>query len=185
MDTGHHLILGVLKDYITGCELPDTHDERYRQHIARFLVTERGFQKQDITPRVVLTVAAGARQASIRVDFTIRVNDRICMVVQYGPGSIVTRHRSVIAISRLVAPYQVPFAVATNGETADVLDGASGRLLSRGFDMIPSKSGISDRIATLAFEGMSDKRVEMEGRLLFAYEVDDKCPCDDTVACER
>ena len=35
---GHHLILGELTDYITGETLKDTHDERYRQQIARRLI---------------------------------------------------------------------------------------------------------------------------------------------------
>jgi len=36
--TGHHLILGELDDLITGERVKDTHDERYRQKIARLLI---------------------------------------------------------------------------------------------------------------------------------------------------
>ena len=40
---GHHLILGELDDLITGESIKDTHDERYRQRIARLLVDEKGY----------------------------------------------------------------------------------------------------------------------------------------------
>ena len=40
---GHHLILGKLSDYLTGDTLDDTHDERYRQKIARLLVDRKGY----------------------------------------------------------------------------------------------------------------------------------------------
>ena len=56
--SGHHLILGELKDYLTGETLPDTLDERYRQQLARLLVESKGFLKSDLTPRVPLPVRA-------------------------------------------------------------------------------------------------------------------------------
>ena len=43
---GHHLILGEITDFITGKTIEDTHDERYRQKIAKFLVNEKGYDKK-------------------------------------------------------------------------------------------------------------------------------------------
>jgi hypothetical protein len=45
-----------LSDFITGEKLADTHDERYRQKIARFLVQEKGYAREDVHPRNPLTV---------------------------------------------------------------------------------------------------------------------------------
>ena len=56
---GHHLILGELEDLITGQIIADTHDERYRQKIARLLVEGKGYLKGDIQPRQSLLVQAG------------------------------------------------------------------------------------------------------------------------------
>ena len=44
----HHLILGETVDYITGQTITDTHDERARQKIARFLVEEKGYAGGDV-----------------------------------------------------------------------------------------------------------------------------------------
>lgn len=180
---GHHLILGKLRDYVTGEELDDTLDERYRQKIERYLVTEKGFAKKELIPRQPLIIRAGSRRARMSVDLLIRVADRICGIVYYGPGSLVTRHRPALAASRLVAPYQVPLVVVTNGEDADILAGASGSLISKGFSGLPSREAVARDWAAGVLAPLSSKQLEMEQRILYAFEVDGRCPCDDGITC--
>ena len=178
--TGHHLIMGELEDYLTGDVLADTHDERYRQKIARFLVEKKGYAKGDIVARIPLIVAAGNRKGRLSVDFAIAVDGPTAMVIKYAPGSLVTRHRPGLAMSRLIAPYQIPMVVVTNGETADILDGASGELIATGFDQIPSRSDLVQRLMRFDRSPLSPKRLEMEARIVYAFEIDGGCPCDDT-----
>lgn len=177
---GHHLIMGEIGDFITGETLADTHDERYRQKIARFLVMEKGYAKADIHPRKQLTVAAGNRKGRLWVDFTVIVDDRTAMVIKYGPGSLVTRYRPTLAISRLVTSYQVPLVVVTNGESADILDGETGQLKASGFDRIPSRERLLRQGSRSAFTPISARQAEMEARIVYAFEIDGGCPCDDT-----
>ncbi|BBO91888.1 type I restriction enzyme HsdR N-terminal domain-containing protein [Desulfosarcina ovata] len=177
---GHHLILGTLRDFITDDVVDDTHDERYRQKIARFLVSEKGYRKAEIHPHHPLVVAAGDRRGRLWVDYTVTVDDRALMVIKYAPGSLVTRHRSTLAISRLVASYQIPVVVVTNGEDADILDGEQGRMVASGFDRIPSRAELLDRLEMTVFSPISTKRAEMEARIVYAFEIDGGCPCDDT-----
>ncbi|MBC2711974.1 MAG: type I restriction enzyme HsdR N-terminal domain-containing protein [Desulfosarcina sp.] len=176
---GHHLILGKIDDFITGEVLADTHDERYRQKIARILVTDKGYAKADIHPRNPLIVAAGNRKGHLWVDFTVTVDDRTAMVVKYGPGSLVTRYRPTLAISRLMAPYQIPVVVVTNGESADILDGETGKLTASGFNRIPSRKDLMQQLARVDFSPISLKRAAMEARIVYAFEIDGSCPCDD------
>jgi hypothetical protein len=178
---GHHLVLGEIVDFIKGERLKDTHDERHRQKIARILVDEKGFQKQEIEPRKKLLVTAGDKRATVKIDFLIKLLDRICMIIKYGPGSMVTRRRSALAASRLVAPYQVPVAVVTNGEDADILDGLTGEVVFEGLGNIPSKSQLLKRIGNQLFSRIPDDRAEMEARILYFYEVDGSCPCDENI----
>ncbi|WP_319523112.1 type I restriction enzyme HsdR N-terminal domain-containing protein [uncultured Desulfosarcina sp.] len=177
---GHHLILGELEDYLTGEVLADTHDERYRQKIARFLVEEKGYAKAEIAPRRPLVVAAGTRKGQLAVDFTIAVDGRMVMVIKYAPGSLVTRHRPTLAISRLIAPHRVPVVVVTNGESADILDGTGGGLIATGFDGIPSREMLARQLDGMDFEPVSDARREMEARIVYAFEIEGSCPCDDS-----
>lgn len=177
---GHHLILGELEDFITGEMLADTHDERYRQKIARFLVLEKGYRKADIHPRIPLIVAAGNRKGRLTVDFTVSVDACTAMVVKYGPGSLVTRYRPTLAISRLVTPYQVPVVVVTNGESVDILNGDTGKLTASGFDRIPSREILERRLKRNDLATVAADRAEMEARIVYAFEIDGGCPCDDS-----
>ena len=178
---GHHLILGELTDFITGEVLKDTHDERYRQKIARRLVNQLGFALTDIEPRKTLTVRADDKKAVLKVDFVITVAGRAAMVAKYGPGSLVTRRRSVLAISRLIVPYQIPIAVVTNGQDAEIISGPSGDVIATGLESIPSKQDLTRRLADTAFEPITERQAEMEARILYCYEVDDSCECDDDI----
>ena len=177
---GHHLILGTTTDLITGEQLDDTHDERYRQRIARLLVEERGYAKAEILPRRPLIVAAGDRKGRIWVDFLIVIDGLTGMVVKYGPGSLVTRYRSALSVSRLMAPYQIPIVVVTNGETADVLDGRTGERIASGLDGIPSRAVLMRNLQGVAPAPVSPQRAELEARIVYAFEIDGGCPCDDT-----
>lgn len=178
---GHHLILGERKDFLTGETIKDTHDERYRQKIAHLLVERKGYQKDDIIPRNNLAVQAGEKRAIINIDFSIIISAHVCMIIKFGPGSIVTRHRPLLAASRILAPYQIPVAVATNGQDADVLEGASGKVISHGLETIPDREQLIAIVSGHEFNRVTAERAEMESRILYCYEVDGSCPCDDTV----
>ncbi len=178
---GHHLILGELQDMITGETLPDTLDERYRQKLMRILIEDRGYARSDIQCRNRLDVHAGGACAVVNVDIAVRINDTICMIVKFGPGSLVTRHRPAIATSRLLTPYQIPVVVVTNGEDADILDGDTGAVLAGGLDNIPSRSELGEHFQEYTFRPISGKRAEIESRIVYAYEVDGACPCDTSI----
>jgi hypothetical protein len=178
---GHHLVLGDLTDYITGETLADTHDERYRQALARLLIEQKGHDIKDVKPRQPLIVRAGDCRAVVTIDFVVSVADRLAMVIKYGPGSIVTRHRPALAVSRLLAPYQIPVAVATNGEDADILDGATGRVIDHGLENLPRRSDLKEITDNFFFEPIPPERAQMESRVVYAYDVDGSCPCDETI----
>lgn len=178
---GHHLILGTLTDFLTGQTIPDTHDERYRQGIARFLVEKRGYLPEDIEASVPLEAVAGECRAIVRVDFVVRVGDGVAMIVKYGPGSLTTRHRPALAASRLVSDRQVPVVVVTNGEAVEVLDGTTGKPRGLGFEAIPQRKVLVSRMASTERAPIAMERAQMEARVLYAYEVDGACPCDETI----
>jgi hypothetical protein len=80
-----------------------------------------------------------------------------------------------------VAPYQVPIAVVTNGKDADIIEGATGKIISSGLESIPAKATLVQRVEKTDFDQISAKQAEMESRILYAFEVDGSCPCDDTI----
>ena len=170
-----HLKLGELVDFITGETIADTHDERYRQKLARLFVEKKGYNKNEIKSRCELPVSAGANKAVVKIDFLITLSNKICMIIKYSPGSLVTRHRPVLAASRLVVPYQIPIAVITNGEDADVLNGYTNDVISSGVESIPDRQQLAKRVADIQFEHISSRRAEMESRIIYAFEIDGSC----------
>jgi hypothetical protein len=108
----------------------------------------------------------------------IQVEGKTGMIMQYGPGSITSRHRPALAASRLVEAYQIPVIVVTNGEEADVLDGVTGNVTAEGLDGIPSKAQLQEIMRGHAFERISDRQKALEARILYAFEVNDSCFCD-------
>ncbi|MBA4366458.1 MAG: hypothetical protein C0403_02345 [Desulfobacterium sp.] len=178
---GHHLVLGTLTDYLSGELLEDTHDERYRQKISRLLVEEKEYHKSDIISRYRLVLQAGSRKAAISLDFLIALLNRKCMLIKYAPGSLVTRRRPTIAISRLVSRFQIPIVVVTNGMDAEIVNGSTGDVIGNGLNTIPSRDHLLKIRKTHQWNKISRDRAEMESRIAFAYEVDDRCPCDDSI----
>lgn len=176
---GHHLILGELVDFITGETLTDTHDERYRQEIARLLVTRKGYLKNEIKPRLELVIKVDDKRGVTKIDFVITIAGKVGMIIKYGPGSLVTRHRPALAAARLVVPYQVPVVVVTNGKDAEILDGSTGKVIKSGLEFIPSRAELIHRVEENHFDPISAKRAEMEARIIYAFEIDGSCRCDD------
>ncbi|MBU1168262.1 MAG: type I restriction enzyme HsdR N-terminal domain-containing protein [Proteobacteria bacterium] len=177
----HHLILGSLIDFISGKEIPDTLDERYRQAIAERLVRDKQFKRTDIVQDYSLTVTTPEKKAILKIDFIVLIDKKELMLIKYGPGSIITRHRSSLAASRLVAPHQIPCVVVTNGEDADILLGRTGTLLAQGLDRIPSRNELALMASKEPLEVIDSKRSVLESRILYAFEVDGSCPCDTDI----
>jgi len=177
----HHLIMGKIVDRISGETLDDTHDERLRQSIAALLLERKGYAPGDIRPRQRLEVRAGRKRALLRIDFTVVLAEYAMMIIKYGPGSLVTRHRSALAAGRILYPHQIPVVVVTNGIEADILSGATGRITGRGLAEIPDKPSLQRLLDDGGFAEIPPDRAERESRILYAYEVDGACACDDDI----
>lgn len=173
------LVLGKIVDFITGQPIVDTHDERARQKIARFLVEDKDYPKEDIEPRTKIALNVDGKKATARVDFVVRAKGKAFALIIFGPGSLVSRKRSAVAAARLVEPYEVPFTVVTNGEDAEVLETRSGNVIGEGLEAIPSREEALERIGTLTFEALPGKRLEKEQRILYAFDVLAERECDE------
>ena len=71
--------------------------------------------------------------------------------------------------------------VIPHGQDAEITKGTSGEVTASGLESIPSKADLTKMAAGETFAPISDKQAEMESRILYCYEVDDRCECDDDV----
>ncbi len=175
---GHHLVLGKTTDVLTGEELTDTHDEQYRQKIARYFLDEKGYRPTDITPRHPIRAQSGENTALVLVDFVVKCSGKIAMIVKYAAGSLVTRERPALAASRLVEAFQVPVVVVTNGLDAEILKGRTGKITGRGLSGIPGREALMEIAEKYSFPKVSTRQQEMEGRILYTFEAVGTCNCE-------
>ncbi len=177
----HHLVLGELSDFLTGKSLADTHDERYRQKIAKQLVLNKGYHRALIQSNQKIHILVKEKKASLRIDFLISLFDKIVVLIKFAPGSIVTRRVSAIALSRIIKPYQIPFVIITNGEDAEIMDGSTGDVLSSGIDNFPDFEMVKKQFSSYQFNKISNTVFNQASRIAYAFEIDGACPCDTDI----
>ena len=178
----HHYIYGTCTDYITGEPIVDTDDERCRQELARMLVEEKGYDKDELEPRLSIETLYGGQYVVSTIDITVTLANSRFMILRFAPGSITTRERSAIAAARILDPvHQIPLAVVTNGRDAVLLDTYSGKIIKQGLDSIPAKEEATRMLQSLDFKPFADEeRIDRERRILNAYDIEICCvggPC--------
>jgi hypothetical protein len=174
---GHHLIYGTLQDYLTGEDLPDTDDERFRQDLERMMVEEKGYAREDLEPR--LTIETTFNKIFVRsiIDLTVSVAGKRLFVLRYGPGSLVTREKSALAAARVLdRDYCIPLAVVTNGRDAELLETATGKVLATGMEAIPDREQAEKLINEYSCKPPVDEAVrERTLRVLNAFDLEVCC----------
>jgi len=185
LNNPHHLVLGKLKDFLTGALITDTYDERYRQKLAKMLVLDFGFDKKNIKKNIRMEVCAGGKKAVIKIDFTVSYHEKTMVLIKYAPGSLVTRRLSTLSLSRILEPYQIPVAVITNGEDAEIIEGNSGKVTGTGLENLPDKKKIvemeEENKDTILFQPIHDHIFDQASRIAYSCEIDDACPCDSDI----
>ncbi len=166
-------------DYITGRLFPDTDDERIRQKIERLLIDQKGYSRQDIEVDRDFEIVIEEEVYRPKADLIVSVEGKRFMLMRCARGSLVSRETEVVSCARILDDYQIPFAVVTNGEDAEVLETVSGEVIGNGLESIPSKEKSLEAVKQIEFKKLQEKRIEKEKRIFLAFEAI-KCPskCD-------
>ncbi len=177
MISNRHLIYGILQDVISGEQLVDTDDERLRQGLYTMLLEEKGYVRKELWPRRVIETAFSGNTVRSTIDVTLAINNRDCLILRYGAGSLVSRERSAIAAARLLNPnYQIPLAVVSNGKDAELLDTHTKRVIGQGMAAIPHRDTIETLLVSHPFlPPLKAKQQEGERRILNAFDLDLCC----------
>ena len=157
----------IIIDYITGKPRVNTGAEANRQETERVLVEMKGYERKDIDVDAPISMdMAGGECYRSTVDLVVRVQGLRYMVVKCAPGALASREREILAAARLLADYQVPLAVATDGKHAIVWETISGNCLGEGLDAIPT---MEQAAATFKAEALVplDERRRVRQQLIF------------------
>ena len=162
--------VGIIIDFITGKEIPDVGPEANRQSVEQVLVEQKGYAKEDIEVYAPLVIKIAEKVYRSSVDMVVSVDGRRLMTIKCAAGSLGSREREVIAASRLLDKYQIPFSVVSDGKTARVLDTVSGDKLGEGLDAIFSKEEITKCSVATRLEPLPERRLEKEKLIFRSYD---------------
>jgi hypothetical protein len=161
----------LITDFVTGEKIPDVGAEANRQMVERYLVTEKGYTKDDIEVNAPLEVTIGEAPYRSWVDLVVSVDNKRYMAIKCASGSLGSREREIISAARLLDEYQIPLSVVSDGKTAMVLDTVSGEKIGEGLDAIPSKKALKEKAERFKLQPVAEKRLEREKLIFRSYDI--------------
>lgn len=167
----HDVSLGTtIEDYLTGEELKATTYEDLRQAMARLLVEEKGFPKENLRPRVAVTIPIEGRDYTRLLDLVAYDDQgKPLLALLFCPGVVTTYHRESLASARLLAPEPAPLIVVTDTKDAVVLETAGGTELGQGLLAVPDWQRLKHLAKEHPAPAMTEDRKQRESRILYAY----------------
>jgi hypothetical protein len=161
----------TLVDFITGKKIPNIGSEENRQAVERFLVESKGYGKDDIEVDVAIEVLAGGTPYRSAVDLAIRLDEGLYfMLIKCVAGSMGSWEREIIAASRLLKDYQIPYAVVSDGSGALILNTLTGKRIAKGMDAIPSRDKAVTEIRSIQLQPYPEDRLEREKIIFRSYD---------------
>jgi hypothetical protein len=164
----------TITDFVTGRDVPNVGAEENRQAVEKFLVTEKGYLKEDIQIDVDLAITVAGEPYRSQVDLVVSPDGRRTrfMVIKCAAGSLGSREREIVAAARLLDAYQIPRAVVSDGKTAVVLDAVAGKKIGDGLDAIPTRQEAIDELKSLTLTPFPAKRREREKLIFRTYDLE-------------
>ena len=160
----------TLVDCLTGQEIPFTNRDNIRQLTLKFLLEEKGYFKDDMVLDRDISFELEGQRVNSLVDISICIDNKTLMVWKCASGSLVTRERQIIASSRLLEDYIVPFAAVANGKDVELLDTSSGKVIGNGYDSVFSRIELLKIMTDIALRSAKGKKIINEQRILFTYD---------------
>lgn len=146
-------------------------EEEIRKKVLAFILWNKGYLLEEIEEGVPFVLDTGREIFQLKVSLIIRLQGRRVVMIHCGPGSILARERGALARARLLEEnYSIPLTVVTNGQEAVLLHTLTGEILDSGADVVPDRGRLLAWMERLEFRPLPPRRLEMEKRILAAFE---------------
>ncbi len=166
-------------DLITG--LPQTYsDDEYIRQAAERLLLDLGYVPGQVAVDHERSLNYKERCICVRSDLVVFVGERPALVIGCRRGSLVSREKETLAQARLINDPWVPFTMVFNGDDAELLDTASGKVLDTGLKALPGPEELGRLTMAQKPVSPSGKILEMAVRVYEAYSFI-QCPGKCTV----
>ncbi len=164
----------MIVDFVTGREVPNVGAEENRQAVEKLLVEEKGYLKADIEVDVDIAITVAGEPYRSQVDLVVSADggNTRSMVIKCVAGSLGSREREIVGAARLLAEYQIPWAVVSDGKTATVLDTVTGKKIADGLAAIPSKQEAIAKLKSFTPAVFPKERREREKLIFRTYDLE-------------
>lgn len=160
----------MITDYVTGKSVPDVGAEASRQALERVLVDDKGYSPSDIVVDKPVAFTVAGQQYTSAADLVVFAKNRPFMVIKCAAGSLDSRKKEVLAAARILFDSVVPFAAASDGQTALVYDAVSSKQAGQGLDALPDAKKAAEIIETKEPVLLPEKRLEKERLIFRSYD---------------
>ncbi|MFP4391471.1 MAG: type I restriction enzyme HsdR N-terminal domain-containing protein [Desulfohalobiaceae bacterium] len=175
----HEISLGyTIRDFLSGEDIQVTTYEDFRQAIARMLVERKGYPKQRLKSKVVISFQVQGQSYEREVDLTVYDQEgRALMILMFCAGEVETYIRECLAAARLHPHGPARLAVITDTNQALLLGVSDGELLNRtDYQAIPSWEDLQKEAARAGEYVLEEKKRQVEERIFYAFS-ELSCSC--------
>ncbi|TWI63925.1 type I restriction and modification enzyme subunit R-like protein [Desulfobotulus alkaliphilus] len=163
--------MDTLCDYVTGREVPNVGAEENRQFVEKYLVNTRGYPKEAIAVDYPLVLNLDGEVYETELDLVLSVDGLPLVLIKCAAASLDSRVREAVAAARIMVPsHQLPFAAVSDGVTALVHDGITGKKIGEGLSFLPSFDDLISWKNTRTLTPLSEDRKLRQGLVFRTYD---------------
>lgn len=161
---------GTIVDYLTGEARERTTYEDLRQALARYLVEEKGYERELLKSRYPVAYEVDGERLEREADIAVFSQaGELRLILLFCAGQINTYAREARAMARLALPDPAPLAVVTDTREADLIAVRDGTVLAKGLAALPGREAMERLAQTYAYPALDAERRTKESRILHTY----------------
>jgi hypothetical protein len=141
-----------------------------KQNIWEFLIKEKQFKSEEIEIDPQFRLILGNRETTVRIDFIINFPFASVMVIQCSSGSLEAWERYVTSFAKVIKDYQIPYAVVTDGDKAQIIDVLAGKLIGESLSNLFNREEALNKMKDFKKIPCPPNRLEKEKRIVYAFE---------------
>ena len=147
----------------------------YIQRLMIEKLIDLGYEFSDIEINNGYEVIVSKKEKFVTsVDILLRLEGKVLYAIKCSPTSIESWERFMFAFCRVVEPYQIPFAMVTNGREGRIIDIIKGEV--KDSMEIPKREELLQKLKTLNFVPYPEEKLHREKRILYAFDAIKCCP---------
>ena len=143
--------------------------DRVRAMIVEYLVSEKGYLKEDIETEKEFRVELNDVFFNVKADIVINIGGGGFLLAKCAMSSPESWERYSIALCRVACSETFPFCLVTDGEFARLINVQTGEIACEGFKRLPSRTEAVRLLDEISKTPFSCAKPDKEKRILFAF----------------